>query len=185
MAFTYWKNDFGRITLKDMVETEDFKHSDIRINLWETRKFQHGTRRHDRLRATGDENTFLAGHRGHDTLIGGNGNDFLFGGSGNDTLYASRGTDFLAGGSGKDTFSFNLANRRIDDIAIIQDFRDIGDRIEFRNVDPHAGLTQAADGSVQVWANTNVGRQMIASIRSPWESSVFEVGNNYIELVDA
>ncbi|MGQ0689755.1 MAG: calcium-binding protein [Limnobacter sp.] len=75
-----------------------------------------GTRGDDQLIGNPDQDNFLFGWRGNDSLSGGIGNDTIHGGtgndslsgeSGNDTLDGGAGYDYLYGGSGNDTYLFN------------------------------------------------------------------------------
>ena len=51
-----------------------------------------------------DDDLYMYGGNGNDTLYGGNGSDTLHGGNGNDTLYGGNGNDYLYGGADYDTF---------------------------------------------------------------------------------
>lgn len=75
-----------------------------------------GTRGDDQLIGNPNQDNFLFGWRGNDslsggigndTIHGGTGNDSLDGGNGNDTLDGGAGSDYLYGGSGNDTYLFN------------------------------------------------------------------------------
>tara|TARA_Y100000031_G_scaffold103586_1_gene113847 strand:- start:70060 stop:76224 length:6165 start_codon:yes stop_codon:yes gene_type:complete len=54
--------------------------------------------------STGDNDYFLLGQDGTDSLTGGAGDDILFGGNGNDILQGKGGKDVLYGGNNDDTF---------------------------------------------------------------------------------
>jgi len=75
---------------------------------------------------TGNNNAFMFGSTGSDTLTGGTGNDVLVGngsidtltgGAGNDLLIGGIGNDILIGGDGEDTYVINTGdgNDQIDD----------------------------------------------------------------------
>lgn len=85
-----------------------------------------GTSRADVFDETGeDENYYINGGMGDDTITGGNGNDFLVGGAGNDLLTGNAGNDgFIGGGgvdrifggAGNDTATFNILTDGADQV---------------------------------------------------------------------
>jgi len=58
----------------------------------------------DKLYTTGNQNVFLSGAEGNDTLTGGSGNDWLLGNEGADSLNGGAGIDTLVGGTENDTY---------------------------------------------------------------------------------
>ncbi|PZO15402.1 MAG: hypothetical protein DCE87_08565 [Betaproteobacteria bacterium] len=75
-----------------------------------------GIRGDDQLIGNPNQDNFLFGWRGNDSLSGGIGNDTIHGGTGNDSLDGGNGNDildggagydYLYGGSGNDTYLFN------------------------------------------------------------------------------
>jgi len=81
---------------------------------------------------SGQQNTYLFGNNGNDSLTGGNGNDTIFGGSGNDYLVGGLGNDSLRGDAGADTFVFRSGDIGTDTIA---DFNTVqGDMLDLTDL---------------------------------------------------
>lgn len=75
----------------------------------------------------------LRGGQGNDRMTGGGGRDILMGDLGNDIFDAQGGVDTLTGGGGADIFIVSGLPSDASGLAVITDFADGEDRIEFRN----------------------------------------------------
>ena len=160
-----------------------FKASDFQGDDYVKRSYS-GSKNKDKLVAESNQNSALSGFDDADTLCGALGDDYLDGGRGDDTLIFNGGRDVLTGGEGRDTFAIDLERLTIEDTATITDFQDIGDRIQFLNVDPHLSMDIGVDGSAMVTANLGSGQRSVVAVLTGLEGDeVFDVGNNFIELI--
>ena len=170
-----------------------YQFAELQLNHYKASDFEgegtvqavaNGTKVSDTLIAKDDSNWLLTGFHGDDLLIGRNGDDHLFGGEGQDTLTFNGGRDVLEGGSGADQFIFDLEYLSIEDTATITDFKDIGDKMIFMNVDPHLSMDIGIDGSAMVHANLGSGERGVVAVLTGLEGDEnFALGNNFIELI--
>ena len=160
-----------------------FKASDFEGDGYVQRSYS-GDKNKNKLVAKSNHNSALSGFDDADILRGAGGDDILDGGHGDDTLIFNGGRDVLIGGEGRDTFAINLERLTTEDTATITDFQDIGDKIEFFNVDPHLSMDIGVDGSAMVTANLGLGQRSVVAVLTGLEGDeVFTVGNSSIELI--
>lgn len=183
MAFIHYDDMNGAKVQRDhLIESgyraADFAAKENPVKTWD------GSRGMDIM----DGNALGEGYRfealqGDDQIIGSKFDDIINGGDGNDQIVFGGGRDFAIGGDGKDQFVIDLASLRAGDVMTIADFQDVGDTIVFRNIDPHASMTQGIDGSIQVWADTlNGGRQVVASLMTTG-NEIYQFNNNMLSVV--
>ena len=183
MAFIHFDNMIGAKVKRDQLTGTDYRVSDF-ANKENPVKTWSGTHADEILDATDLAIGYrIEGLGGNDVLAGTKYDDIIIGGEGNDSVIFHGGRDYAVGGNGKDKFIIDLAQLQAGDAITIADMSDVGDSIVFRNVDPHASMTQGIDGSIQVWANTlNGGRQVVASLISSGQE-VFALDNNMISVI--
>jgi len=161
-------------------------HSRI-VDFWEreeTYEMVEGDKNKNVLRAASNANYMLLGFDDDDTLIGSSGNDWLEAGLGDDLMIFNGGRDLMVGMPGADTFIIDLAKLSTKDTAYIADFKDVGDNIQFVNVDPHLNMDIGIDNSIMIHANLGSGERGVVAVLGGMEGNeTFAVGHNSIQLV--
>ncbi|MES9822807.1 MAG: LamG-like jellyroll fold domain-containing protein [Candidatus Thiodiazotropha endolucinida] len=76
---------------------------------------------------THDDNKFIYGEAGNDTISMADSDDHIYGGADNDTISGNQGDDSIFGGSGDDTYIFNIG----DGLDVINDESGLLDKIQF------------------------------------------------------
>ncbi|MBU2127799.1 MAG: hypothetical protein KKG86_02400 [Gammaproteobacteria bacterium] len=147
-----------------------------------------GTMNDDQIRDDVNQDSFLFGWKGNDTMYGGSGNDTLDGGAGNDkldgedgndTLQGGYGDDQLTGSNGSDTFVYLKGDGR-DTISLMRNESNDTETLKLIDLQPDQVkfFKQGRDLLIQVSPSSS------DVIRIKGDFNAFGTGQHYLDQIE-